>query len=67
MNKVIWITGIVIGAVAGFLYWNYIGCNTGTCAITSNWHSSTLYGSFMGFLISGMVTDFTKKKKKESV
>ena len=29
------IIGIAFGAVAGFLYWNFIGCSSGTCAITS--------------------------------
>lgn len=49
MNKyVIILIGIFIGAVAGFLYWNQIGCTSGGCSITSVWYNSTAYGAFMG-------------------
>ena len=55
------IIGIPLGAIAGFLYWKFVGCNTGTCAITSNPINSTLYGSVMG----GLVFSMFKKDKKE--
>ncbi|AQY21961.1 DUF6132 family protein [Riemerella anatipestifer] len=44
------IIGAVIGAVSGYLYWKFVGCNTGTCAITSKPINSTLYGGVMGAL-----------------
>jgi len=50
---------IAIGALAGFLYWRFVGCNSGTCPITSKWYNSTLYGAVMGVLFAN-----TKKKKK---
>jgi hypothetical protein len=46
--------GIILGAIAGFLYWNYVGCTSGTCAITSKPLNSTLYGALMGYLVAGM-------------
>lgn len=46
--------GITLGAIAGFLYWNYVGCASGTCAITSKPINSTLYGAIMGYLVAGM-------------
>jgi hypothetical protein len=46
--------GIAFGAVAGFLYWKFIGCSSGTCAITSKPFNSTLYGALMGYLVAGM-------------
>lgn len=55
------IIGIPLGAIAGFLYWKFVGCNTGTCAITSNPINSTLYGSVMG----GLVFSMFKNNKKE--
>lgn len=55
------IIGIPLGALAGFLYWKFVGCNTGTCAITSNPLNSTLYGSVMG----GLVFSMFKNNKKE--
>ena len=51
--------GIIIGAIAGFLYWKFVGCSSGTCMITSKPINSTLYGALMGFLVAGI---FTKDK-----
>ena len=58
-NKLYFI-GAAIGAFGGLLYWKYVGCLTGTCAITSNPFSSTLYFAAMGALIIG---SFKKEKK----
>jgi hypothetical protein len=52
--------GIGIGAIAGFLYWKWIGCASGTCMITSKPLNSSLYGALMGFLVMGM---FKKEQK----
>jgi len=62
-KKAILITGIgiAIGAIAGYLYYFYIGCVSGTCAITSKPLNSTLYGALMGGLIFNM---FVKSPKK---
>ena len=54
-------TGILIGAIAGYAYYHYVGCTSGTCAITSKPLNSTLYGSLMGGLLFNM---FVKKEKK---
>jgi hypothetical protein len=64
MNKKVILTliGIIIGAVAGYLYYLNIGCESGTCAITSKPLNSTLYGGLMGGLIFNM---FVKTPKKE--
>lgn len=54
------------GAVAGFLYWKFIGCLSGTCPIKSVWYWSTLYGGLLGFLAGSLINDsvirFRKKK-----
>lgn len=55
------ITGVFFGAIAGYLYWQLIGCNTGSCAITSKPINSTVYGSLMGGL---MFNIFQKNKIK---
>lgn len=44
---------IVGGAVLGYSYYRFVGCRTGTCPISSNPFVSTIYGAFMGFLMSG--------------
>jgi len=46
--------GVVLGAVAGYIYWQQVGCSSGTCRITSIWYRSTLYGALMGGLLFSM-------------
>ncbi len=53
--------GVVIGAIAGYLYYAEIGCLSGTCAITSKPLNSTLYGGLMGGLLFNI---FIKSSKK---
>lgn len=52
-----------IGLVAGFLYWKFVGCESGTCAIKSNPYLMTLYGGLMGGLIGNMIQGFFHKKE----
>lgn len=42
--------GVVIGAIGGYLYYAFVGCASGTCAITSSPILSTIYGALMGGL-----------------
>ena len=46
--------GAIAGAIGGFLYYYWIGCTTGSCAITSQPVPSTLYGAMMGGLLVSM-------------
>ncbi|MBN2807084.1 MAG: hypothetical protein JXR22_10540 [Prolixibacteraceae bacterium] len=58
-----YLIGIALGALAGYLYWRFVGCNTGTCAITSKWYNSTAYGALMGVLLSNSKKKVEKKKE----
>jgi hypothetical protein len=49
-NKLYFI-GALLRAIAGFFYWKYVGCLTGTCAITSNPIRSTIYFAITGALV----------------
>ena len=44
--------GIIIGDILGFLYYYFIGCTSGTCAITNSPYSSIVMGSVFGLLIT---------------
>lgn len=57
------IIGVIVGMTGGFLYYYFIGCNSGTCPITSNPYISIIYGGVLGFL----VFDLFKKKEKQNV
>lgn len=55
------IIGIIFGGILGYCYYKFVGCVSGTCAITSNPINSTLYGAGMGALIGNI---FEKKENK---
>lgn len=44
--------GVVVGAILGYLYYFFIGCRTGTCAITSSPVNSMVYGAVMGLILT---------------
>jgi hypothetical protein len=59
----LYIYGTLLGALAGFLYWKFVGCITETCAITSNPIRSTVYFAVIGALVFGLF----KNSKKEII
>jgi hypothetical protein len=59
------VVGILIGATAGFAYWYFIGCTSGTCPIQSNWHTSTLYGGLLGYILPKGPNKKSDKEEKE--
>ncbi len=54
--------GAFLGALAGWAYWFFVGCSSGTCAITSKPLNSSLYGLFMGGLLGSMFKDEIQKR-----
>jgi LytS/YehU family sensor histidine kinase len=66
MNKkalILTAVGVIVGLLAGYAYYHFVGCNSGTCAITSNPLNSTLYGGVMGGLLFNMFVTSPKKKE----
>jgi hypothetical protein len=55
-----WIIGIFAGAMIGFVYWYFVGCNSGSCVITSSPMNSTMYGSILGLLVVNLISDRSK-------
>lgn len=62
-KNIVTIIGVPIGALVGFLYWRFVGCNSGSCAITSNPFNSTIYGAAMG----GLLFSILKNNKNKAV
>lgn len=56
------IAGILVGGILGFAYYYFIGCSTGTCAITSKPLNSTIYGMVMGYLMCSVFENNKNKK-----
>lgn len=65
-NNRLYIIGAILGAVAGYLYWQQVGCASGTCRITSKPLNSTLYGALMGTLFFGIFKKDEKVKPVQS-
>lgn len=56
-----YILGALLGGIGGYLYYHFVGCASGTCAITSKPLNSTLYGAMMGSLLLSMLDPEGKK------
>jgi len=57
------IIGVIIGSIAGYAYYYFVGCASGTCAITSKPLNSSLYGAMMG----GLLADVFKNEKTKNI
>ncbi len=44
--------GPLVGGAVGYLWYRVVGCATGTCPLTSNPLTSTLYGALLGLLMA---------------
>ena len=57
---------MVVGSVAGWLYWKYFGCD-GSCLITSKPLNSSLYAALVGGLLFNTiaVSYYSKSQKRK--
>ncbi|HLK28866.1 MAG TPA: hypothetical protein VKT28_09800 [Puia sp.] len=59
------VTGTVLGGIAGFFYWRFVGCTSGTCYIQSNPYRMSAYAALIGgLLFSSFNNSFSDKNKK---
>ncbi len=57
---------VPLGGLGGFLYWRFVGCESGTCPIKSVWYWSTLYGIIISYLIADLILSYTRRKDKDA-
>lgn len=57
-----YLAGAVAGAITGYLYWYFIGCESGTCPITASPTNSMIWGAVMGSLLFSLFKKETKDK-----
>ena len=58
------IIGMVVGIIGGYIYYIEVGCNSGSCPITSDPWMSMLWGLMMGYLVGDMFNKDPKKKEE---
>ncbi|MFA6092567.1 MAG: DUF6132 family protein [Elusimicrobiota bacterium] len=46
------VLGILVGGLAGWAWYRFVGCRTGACPLTGNPYLSTLYGAVLGALLT---------------
>lgn len=63
---IITILGTIAGGIAGFAYYYYIGCISGTCPIQTNPWLSTLFGGLIGFLVFSEISKYVGGGKDHS-
>jgi hypothetical protein len=56
--------GIALGGILGYLFYYFYGCN-GTCLISSDPWTSTVYGAFLGLLFSRRTGKKTLKAQEQ--
>ena len=42
---------VITGGLAGFLYYYFIGCNSGSCGITNDPYMSMVWGGLLGLFM----------------
>lgn len=47
-NLLIWTGLVFLGSAGGYLFYYYVGCETGLCPISSKPANSVLWGAFLG-------------------
>lgn len=62
---IVYSTFILIGIIGGYLYWRFVGCQTGSCPLKSNPYYTIAVGGLFGYLIPDMF--YERKKKQENV
>lgn len=57
------IVGVIVGGILGYAYYYFVGCSSGSCAITSKPINSSIYGMVMGYLMFSMFEKSKIEKK----
>ena len=60
INNKLYFIGAAVGAVAGYFYWRFVGCNNGHCMIAGKPLNSMVYFALLGSMVFSL---FTKKTK----
>ena len=57
---------ILLGSAAGFAYWYFVGCKTGTCPLKALWYYNVAIGGFGGYVLADFILDIKKKRLEKA-
>jgi len=57
---------ISLGALAGYLYYHFAGCTSGTCPLVSRPLPAMVYGSLFGAALGTLFAPGKKKKQQDT-
>lgn len=55
---------ILTGGIAGYMYWYFIGCTSGSCPLKQNWYFNVFVGLFGGYVLADAIKDYITKRNK---
>lgn len=59
------VIGIAVGLTGGYLYYHFVGCQTGACPLQSNAYFMSAYGGLSGLLLTNLALSFIYKSKNK--
>ena len=65
LSLIVHTSGIILGAILGYVYYAKVGCVSGHCMIWANPWIATSYGALLGFLVAGLLPIGRKKESTE--
>ncbi len=63
-KKLLRLIGIILGGIAGYVYYIEVACKSGSCPLTSNPWISTIWAAVIGYLIADMFNKHDNEKPK---
>lgn len=57
--------GILIGGIAGYLYWYFVGCLDGTCPLSMSPFVNIIRGSLLGGLVLSFINGIRNKETNQ--
>lgn len=58
---------VIVGGIAGYIYYHFWGCANQTCPITSNPYLTILYGMVFGYLLTPSKKKTEDKSKRSEI
>jgi hypothetical protein len=55
----------VLGIIAGYAYYYFVGCRTGSCPLRANPYYNMLLGGLLGYIIADWIISASRKRRSK--